>query len=311
MVLASAPGAVVQKENAPVPKVKVSTAAKRSQAWIGIAVSGFRRISAARINLLRIGSVTTQPAPDAELLNIKEAALFLKVSEASLRRWTNSGRLACLRIGAKRERRFRREDLMSFLENREAPEAAAPPPGRPAEVLLEGVAIEYGNHICTLYENDLGRIKWSVPFLHDGLRDGEGCILVATKETRDEILGHIGEVWDGVPDAIDDGRLIPSDGIPDGEAMCRFVERSLIMATRSGMRSFRLLGDMSWCLQLGMTYDELNAYEVRYNHEIARRFPLVSVCQYDVRDFSGPAVLNALKCHEDTFNYSLSRFLAS
>ncbi len=255
--------------------------------------------------------MTSRSDPGSELLNIKEAAALLKVSEASLRRWTNTGRLACLRIGAKRERRFRREDLMSFLDNREAPAAPASQAGsRPAEVLLEGIAIEYGNHICTLYENDLGRLKWSVPFLADGLRNGDGCFLIATKAVRDEILGHIGEAWDGVAEAVERGQFILSDGIGDGEAMCRFVEHSLVMATRAGLRSFRLLGDMSWCLHQGMTQDQLIAYEARYNYDIARRFPLVSVCQYDVRDFSGPAVLNALKCHEDTFNYPLSRFLA-
>ena len=47
-----------------------------------------------------------QANPGTELLNIKEAAAFLKVSEASLRRWTNAGKLACMRLGAKRERRF-------------------------------------------------------------------------------------------------------------------------------------------------------------------------------------------------------------
>ncbi len=256
--------------------------------------------------------MNTRREQSSELLNIKEAAALLKVSEASLRRWTNAGRLSCLRLGAKRERRFRREDLMAFMEDREAAPAASAPAGkRPTEVFLEGVAIEYGNHICTLYENDLGRLKWSVPFIQDGLRNGEGCLLIATIAVREEILRSISEVWDGVPAAIEQGQLIQSDGIPDGEKMCRFVEHSLVMATRAGMRSFRLLGDMSWCLELGMSYDDLLAYEVRYNHDIARRFPLVSVCQYDVRDFSGPAVLNALKCHEDTFNYSLSRFLAS
>ena len=43
------------------------------------------------------------------LLNIEQAAHFLNVSETSLRRWTNDGRLACLRVGRRRERRFRKE----------------------------------------------------------------------------------------------------------------------------------------------------------------------------------------------------------
>lgn len=255
--------------------------------------------------------MATLPDTASDLLNIKEAAALLKVSEASLRRWTNAGKLACMRIGAKRERRFRRADLLSFLENRdEQGGAAAPQRGRPAEVLLEGVAIEYGNHLCTLYENDLGRLKWSVPFLTDGLRNGEGCFLIATKAVRDEILEQIAKVWDGAAEAERAGRLIQSDGIGDGEAMCRFVEQSLVAASGRGVRAFRLLGDMSWCLEKGMSPADLVAYERRYNYDIARSFPLVSVCQYDVRDFSGPAVLNALKCHEDTFSFPLSRFLA-
>src|SRR2546428_11174002 len=38
-------------------------------------------------------------ASDSELLDIAQAAALLRVSEASLRRWTNRGRLPCRRIG--------------------------------------------------------------------------------------------------------------------------------------------------------------------------------------------------------------------
>lgn len=55
-----------------------------------------------------------------DLLDIKQAARFLQVSETSLRRWTNAGHLACLRLGRKRERRFRRADLLAFMEDQPA-----------------------------------------------------------------------------------------------------------------------------------------------------------------------------------------------
>ena len=133
--------------------------------------------------------------PSTDLLTIKEAAALLKVSEASLRRWTNAGRLECLRLGAKRERRFRRTDLLAFLDARDGgtgADAVRSSESRPSEVVLEGVAIEYGNHICALYENDLGRLKWSVPFLSDGLRGGEGCFLIASEAVREDILANLG-----------------------------------------------------------------------------------------------------------------------
>ena len=51
-------------------------------------------------------------------------------------------------------------------------------------------------------------------------------------------------------------------------------------------------------------------YETAYDQFIARRFPVVTICAYDVRRFSGRAVLDALKAHRDTFRYPIERALA-
>ena len=202
--------------------------------------------------------------------------------------------MPCLRLGAKGERRFRHEDLMRFLDAQQVKPAPPAQTRQRTEVTIEGVAIGYGNHVCTLYDNDLGRLKWSVPFLVDGLNDGDGCLLVGTPDTRAEILDTMRKGFSGVDDALESGQLIETGGLDDGEKMCRFVETSLFAMKQAGLRTFRLLGDMSWCQHLGMSHDALLAYEMRYNHEIAHHYPLVSVCQYDVRDFTGPGVLSAL-----------------
>ncbi len=91
--------------------------------------------------------------------------------------------------------------------------------------------------------------------------------------------------------------------------MSERMEEAFVEATRSGRHSFRLLGDMAWALHQGMDVDELMEFEMRYNHSLARRFPVVALCQYDARKFSGTAILGALKCHQDTFRYPLARFL--
>ena len=54
------------------------------------------------------------------LLTITDAATLLNVSKATIRRWTNEGRLKCSRIGARGERRFRKADLMAFVSQPEA-----------------------------------------------------------------------------------------------------------------------------------------------------------------------------------------------
>ncbi len=250
-----------------------------------------------------------QLAGDQDLITIKQAARFLSVSEVSLRRWTDSGKLACLRVGARRERRFRRGDLIAFLEQQDAGVAAKAGGQPPARVKLEGIAIDDGEHLCSLYQNDLGRVKLSVPFLAEGLRDGDVCFLIATPETQREILASLGEVYRATGEAIAERRLIVSEGKPTGPEMHAYLEENFVMATRAGNQSMRLVGDMVWALEKGVAIDDLMEFEMRYNHTLARRFPIVSLCQYDTRAFSGKAVHDVLVCHEDTFSHPLSRFI--
>src|SRR5207249_7233940 len=70
----------------------------------------------------RLGLMTS----DSEWLDIAQAAALLRVSEASLRRWTNGGRLPCRRIGGRRGRRFPRAGLMGVLGGGASAAAAGP-----------------------------------------------------------------------------------------------------------------------------------------------------------------------------------------
>jgi hypothetical protein len=50
-------------------------------------------------------------------------------------------------------------------------------------------------------------------------------------------------------------------------------------------------------------------YEVAYNL-IARRFPVVTLCQYDVRAFDGEMVFQALRSHPDLYEMGIAAFLS-
>ena len=256
----------------------------------------------------------TAPNYRSELLNIKQAAQFLNVSEISLRRWTDAGKLSCLRIGGRRERRFRHQDLLDFLEKQASPnnamtEIKESSSSKATQILLEGITIDYGNHLCTLYETDIGRIKLSVPFLADGLRTGDKCFLIASKLVQDEILYHLVEVYPDIDVAIKNDQLRLLEGYVTAQETYDYFENSFIKSSHNGNQYMRVLGDMAWAIDKGMGIDELMDFEMRYNHSLAKRFALVSLCQYDARKFTGTEILNALKNHEDTFKYPLSRFL--
>lgn len=50
------------------------------------------------------------------LLNIKQVSQILGVHPDTLREWDNTGRLKAVRLGSRRDRRWRREDILKIIE---------------------------------------------------------------------------------------------------------------------------------------------------------------------------------------------------
>jgi len=159
-------------------------------------------------------------ADSDDLLDIKQAAQFLNVSETSLRRWTNSGGLACLRVGRKRERRFRRADLLAFAEQQ--------PAGAPA-----------GMHLCGMYASELSRAKLAAQFLSQGFHPGGVNFLAAAPAARDEIVVDLERRRPSLPADIEAGRLVLIETPPAWEAQaCHdYWDGILSAARRAGARS--------------------------------------------------------------------------
>jgi excisionase family DNA binding protein len=249
-------------------------------------------------------------ANDSDLLNIKQAARLLNVTETSLRRWTNEGRLACFRIGAKRERRFRRADLLTFLEEQPA---RGPTPGRAAadlrpHTLVGGPPLAAGTHLCSLYATGAGRTKLAAEFLIDGLKPDSVCYLVATPSSSREVLRQINRQYPTVDADIESGRLIILQYRDSGAEQLELWETQFVSSLRRGARTLRVVGNVS---EAGFTRakDVIN-YEQDYDRLLARRFPLVTLCQYDARRHPGVFLSQVLKQHPDDFRYPQERLIS-
>jgi len=258
--------------------------------------------------------VSNNESAAESLLNIKQAAKILNASEISLRRWSDAGKLPCMRLGVKRERRYRLTDLLAYLEQDQASvniAAFEQAPSRIAHIDLEGITINYGSHLCAFYDTDLGRLKLALPFLLGGLQSGNRCFLVATTEVQAIMMNELRDVRSCIDQDIQDGRIALTEGMANSTELYTFFENAFMDANKQGIQGLRVLGDMAWTLQKGMEIAELNDFETRYNQGLGHRFPVVSLCQYDARLFSGTAILGALKCHDDTFNYPFKQFLGA
>jgi excisionase family DNA binding protein len=247
-----------------------------------------------------------------ELLNIEQAASFLNVSEASLRRWTNSGQLACLRVGRRRERRFRRADLVAFMEEQPARVATEPQEvavARRQHTLIDGLELDHGTHLCGIYGSDSGRVELAAAFLKGGFSPDSVCYLVTPPSIRKAILMTLEKSRPSLRGDIDAGRLVLTEHAASAQAQWDGLARLFLGATRAGAHSLRVVGDM-WGMATSASPEALVEFEAGFDEHLSRRFPVVTLCQYDARRFSGLAILNALKEHKDTFRYPADRVLA-
>lgn len=243
-----------------------------------------------------------------ELLDIAGAAAFLNVSETSLRRWTNSGRLACLRVGLKRERRFRRADLLAFMEDQPRSERSAAAVSTRPEPSAANAA-NRGRHLCGVYETPLGIASLVAPFLLEGLQEGSICFLIASPRVRSDLVKFLTAKRKSLANDIKAGRLVLAPYRSSGDEQCDYFQAQFESAIANGATSFRVVGDVGMLRKNTASGDVLD-YEACYDERIARRYPVDTLCTYDAREMTGIEILDALKGHPDIGRYPLDRVLA-
>ncbi len=244
-------------------------------------------------------------------LSTSEAALMLRVSEASVRRWSDAGLLPVDRVGRRGERRFQESDVRYFLEQGLQGGAPAREPATRAVVMLGGVAVPLGGHVATFYDSDAARFRLTIPFLSEGLRQGQACMLLASNKLQRAYLEELGAQHavdlDG---AISSGILVTANGLGPtlDDASLRWQELAW-SALRRSSGILRVVGEMSWAATALSGSSDLARFEDGLN-SVVKRFPAVVVCQYDAREFDGIAVLGAMKTHPDIFELHLGTLIA-
>jgi len=104
--------------------------------------------------------------------------------------------------------------------------------------------------------------------------------------------------------------LVLVDPAASGAGQYAYFETAFVTSRRGGARALRLVGDMTWCLERGMTPDELVAFEAAYDQRFGRGRPIAALCLYDVRRFSSLSLLHALRGHPDTFRQPVEQWIS-
>jgi transcriptional repressor of dcmA and dcmR len=225
-----------------------------------------------------------------KLLNIKEAAEFLNVSEMTIRRWTNGGKLRCFRVGGKRERRFKFQDLHAYIEGR-----TVSPNQRTVSLGIKGLTVPDGSHVTHLSLNAKESVDVGASYLLEGLADDETVLLVAPDVSAEHILGAVRDRGGDVVSLRKKGKLVLSPGASKPEIMANFISRVALKARGR----FRLFGDMAWTQNAGWSLETIHDLENITNSSLGKGGKLY-LCQYPLWQSSGRKVVMAIETHDHT-----------
>ena len=219
-----------------------------------------------------------------KLLTIKEAAVYLNVSQMSLRRWTNAGKLECYRVGGKNERRFSLQHLQNFLQ---LDENFIP-------LGINNFKVESSDHITHFYRKVEESLDEGISYLAKGLSLGESLFVISTDTRLPQILAGLESFGYPVKKFLREGVITTNTGHPDLTSQLQFMDKAI--KNIPSPKGFRLLGDMMWALDQGWDLNDITALENNTNQALISDNALI-LCQYDLSHFGADTAMMGLDTH--------------
>lgn len=161
-----------------------------------------------------------------------------------------------------------------------------------------------GDHLCCFYESDEEFKKIMIPFIKQGLMQGEKVIYIVDANTKETIVNYLLEDKVDANQYLSKGQLqiLPvdqaymKDGIFDPDKMIELLESETQKAVQEGFSALRVTGEMTWALRGLPGSERLIEYESKLN----KFFPgsrALAICQYDMRMFKPDILMDALATH--------------
>ncbi|MDB4915437.1 MAG: sensory transduction histidine kinase [Gemmatimonadetes bacterium] len=171
-------------------------------------------------------------------------------------------------------------------------------------VHLGGCTMKERYHVCAFFDSTKQEDATMLPFLREGLEQGERGFCIVDPEGINEYEERLSGA--GVPVAEhkasaqleirpwNDAYL--REGHFDQDAMLSLIENVLKEGKAEGFPRTRLLAHMEWSCEDRPGVNDLVEYETRLNH-ILPQYPDPVVCAYDTSKYDGAVLMDILRTH--------------
>lgn len=163
--------------------------------------------------------------------------------------------------------------------------------------------VSAGTHFCALYSGPAERDRLLFPFVEEGLRQGDKCLVliddVEPALVRDRAVGQPGPGYSRRSALLDVERTSDAYlrmGEFTVEDLTSFLSDSMDSAIEDGFALLRAAGEMSWVLPRPGDTDAMFRYESGLNH-LVEKAPILLICLYDLQKFGADMLVEVLRTH--------------
>jgi PAS domain S-box-containing protein len=178
--------------------------------------------------------------------------------------------------------------------------------GELAKRILE---LRQGDHACLIYNEDPAeQMEALVPYIKEGLEEGEQCIYVADDQTIEEVARGLEAGGINVRRESERGALRlwtrrewRQPGELDSARKSFQVRRFIDEALEAGFKGVRFAVEMTWILEPDISVDQLRHWEATINSLFVPGVPGRIVCQYSRSRLSASVIQAGLQTHPLAF----------
>jgi hypothetical protein len=174
----------------------------------------------------------------------------------------------------------------------------------PRQVRLAGSVLDRSRHVCAFFHGKEEEYRVLLPFIKEGLDQGDRAFHMVDPRHRAEHLRRLHEAGIDVAEAERKGQLEVRrwedaqfrDGHFDKDRMLAFLEEALAGGKAQGFPLTRLMADMEWALEDRPGVEDLLEFETRVNY-LTPKYDDALCCTYDLARFGANLVMDVLRTH--------------
>jgi PAS domain S-box-containing protein len=174
-----------------------------------------------------------------------------------------------------------------------------------SELAQQILGLKQGDHACLVYNEDPAeQMVALVPYIKEGLEEGEQCIYIADDQTVEDVARALGAGGINVQRESERGALRlwtrrewRQPGELDSGKKSLQVRQFIDEALKAGFKGVRFAVEMTWILEPDISVDKLKHWEATINTLFVPGVPGRIVCQYSRHRLSTSAIQAGLSTH--------------